>query len=177
MPSLLCKVGTVLHLQYPVPGTSSRRTQYTFPVSVYSERWGAYSVEIEAAAATSRGAREGRSQEFPPRGTCPVAANAAQMRPRNETRRQRGGRAVLSGGVPGRITVGAVKRRPCQDIRGPQRLVSYQIPKANSEKELAVIRAIIAREQSIADLLKHVSTYGPRMVKNAGKAMNITNAV
>eukprot|EP00946_MAST-07B_sp_MAST-7B-sp1_P000172 g172.t1 len=98
------------------------------------------------------------------------------MRPRNETRRQRGGRAVLSGGVPGRITVGAVKRRPCQDIRGPQKLVSYQIPKANSEKELAVIRAIIAREQSIAELLKHVSTYGPRMVKNAGKAMNITNA-
>ena len=81
-----------------------------------------------------------------------------------------------AGGAPPRITVGPVKRRPCQDIRGPQKLVSYQIPTANPEKELGVIRAIIAREQSIAELLAHVSQYGPRMITNAGTALNIKNA-
>ena len=59
-----------------------------------------------------------------------------------------------------------VKRRPCQDIRGPQRLISYQIPKANPDKELNVIRAIIARETALQDLLAHVSKYKPKLVND-----------
>ena len=61
-------------------------------------------------------------------------------------------------------TTTTLKRRPCQDIRGPQRLISYQIPNANPDKELNVIRAIIARETALADLLAHVSKYKPTLV-------------
>ena len=71
-----------------------------------------------------------------------------------------------------------VKRRPCQDIRGPQRLISYQIPNANSDKELGVIRAIIARETALADLLAHVSKYQPTLVTptNGGSKLNCVTA-
>jgi len=71
-----------------------------------------------------------------------------------------------------------LKRRPCQDIRGPQRLISYQIPAANPDKEINVIRAIIARETALEDLLEHVSKYKPTLVteKNGGSMLNTVTA-
>jgi hypothetical protein len=71
-----------------------------------------------------------------------------------------------------------LKRRPCQDIRGPQRLISYQIPAANPDKEINVIRAIIARETALEDLLEHVSKYKPTLVteKNGGSTLNTVTA-
>jgi hypothetical protein len=89
--------------------------------------------------------------------------------------RNRSGSPITSrNGFNNNTTHRQVKRRPCQDIRGPQRLISYQIPNANPDKELKVIRAIIARETALADLLAHVSKYKPTVVSAAKGGRNLT---
>ena len=118
--------------------------------------------QVQASLSLSAGTmRRGRQDQF----------NAGRSSPSR-------GQGHRGGGAQQQPQRANVKRRPCQDIRGPQRLISYQIPNANSDKELGVIRAIIARETALADLLAHVSKYQPTLVTptNGGSKLNCVTA-